>query len=200
MLSQGVTLGTGSLKIALNTFSLWKSPTPPSRVGLQLPVEILQKIFLLLAEPYASEGGNPPARPHWIAITHVCRYWRSAALGLHELWSSITPGLSISLVAGHDGALCPAPRPDRHPPQLPHVLTASTRSPPQSCFSLHPGYAPSASSASARTSSASSTAFRSPSPLESLDLCVIDSGQAVDLPEALFGGKAPHLPPPHVRM
>ncbi|KAF8267422.1 hypothetical protein EI94DRAFT_1325452 [Lactarius quietus] len=99
MLAQGITLGTGSLKIALDAFSLWKNPTPPSHVALQLPVEILQKIFLLLAELYASErvpNQNPTTRPDWIAITHVCRYWRSAALGLRELWSSITPGLSIS--------------------------------------------------------------------------------------------------------
>ena len=32
MLAQGVTLGTGGLKIALNTFLLWKNPTPPSYV------------------------------------------------------------------------------------------------------------------------------------------------------------------------
>jgi hypothetical protein len=35
--------------------------------------------------------------------------------------------------------------------------------------------------------------LRSPCQLESLDLCVVDTGQPVDLPEALFGGKAPHL-------
>jgi hypothetical protein len=32
-----------------------------------------------------------------MAITYVCRYWRSAALGLRELWSFITiPGFSLS--------------------------------------------------------------------------------------------------------
>jgi hypothetical protein len=35
--------------------------------------------------------------------------------------------------------------------------------------------------------------LHSPCPLESLDLCVVDIGQPVDLPEALFGGKAPHF-------
>ena len=35
-------------------------------------------------------------RPNWIEITYVCRYWRSAALDLRKLWSSITPELSIT--------------------------------------------------------------------------------------------------------
>src|SRR6266404_2400925 len=30
------------------------------------------------------------------SITYVCCYWRSAALGLYEHWSSFTSGLSIS--------------------------------------------------------------------------------------------------------
>ncbi|KAH9023098.1 hypothetical protein EDB85DRAFT_1992713 [Lactarius pseudohatsudake] len=192
MLSQGVALGTGSLKIALNTFSLWKNPTPPSHVGLQLPVEILQKIFLLLAEPYASEGGNSPARPHWIAITHVCRYWRSAALGLHELWSSITPGLSISWSLAMMERSAPLPvRIDIH------VSSSHTNG-------LHPLAASELLFAASRIRTLRLVGLRadilrvldrlrSPSPLESLDLCVIDSGQAVDLPETLFGGKAPHF-------
>ncbi|KAH8977656.1 hypothetical protein EDB86DRAFT_1075203 [Lactarius hatsudake] len=192
MFSQGVTLGTGSLKIALNTFSLWKSPTPPSHVGLQLPVEILQKIFLLLAELYASEGGNPPARPHWIAMTHVCRYWRSAALGLHELWSSITPGLSISWSLAMMERSAPLPvRIDIH-------LSSSHTN------GLHPLAASELLFAASRIRTLRLVGLRadilrvlgrlrSPSPLESLDLCVVDSGQAVDLPEALFGGKAPHF-------
>src|SRR5260221_12147346 len=63
----------------------------------RLPVELLQAIFMLLPALYASETskGRPSPRPDWIAVTHVCRHWRSAALGLHELWSSINPGLSI---------------------------------------------------------------------------------------------------------
>ncbi|KAI9453465.1 hypothetical protein BJY52DRAFT_1288961 [Lactarius psammicola] len=195
MLAQGVTLGTGSLKTALNSFSLWKNHTPPSHVGLQLPVEILQKIFLLLTELYASERGynfNPLARPDWIAITHVCRYWRSAALGLRELWSSITPGLSISWSQAMMERSAPLP------------VCIDIRVSTSSTDGLHPLAASELLFAASRIRTLRLVGLRadilrvldrlrSPSPLQSLDLCVVDSGQPVDLPEALFGGKAPHF-------
>jgi hypothetical protein len=194
MLAQGVILGTGGLKIALDAFSSWKNPTPP-HVALQLPVEILQKIFLLLAEQHAPErvpNLNPTTRPDWIAITHVCRYWRSAALGLRELWSSITPGLSISWSQAMMERSAPLP------------VRIDIRISTTSTDGLHPLAASELLFAASRIRTLRLVGLRadilrvldrlrSPSPLESLDLCVVDSGQAVDLPEALFGGKAPHF-------
>ena len=164
-------------------------------VALQLPVEILQKIFLLLAEQYALErvpNLKPTAQPDWISITYVCRYWRSAALGLRGLWSSITPGLSIYWSQAMMERSAPLPV---------HVnLRISTTS----TDGLHPLAASELLFAASRIRTLRLVGLRadilrvldrlrSPSPLESLDLCVVDSGQTVDLPEALFGGKAPHF-------
>jgi hypothetical protein len=161
-------------------------------VSPQLPVEILQKIFLLLAELYASERVNPATRPDWVSITHVCRYWRSAALGLRELWSSITPGLSISWSQAMLERSAPLP------------VRIDIRISSSSTDGLHPLAASELLFAASRIRTLRLLGLRtdilrllnrlrSPCPLESLDLCVVDSGQPVDLPEALFGGKAPHL-------
>ena len=164
-------------------------------VALQLPVEILQKIFLLLAELYTSErvpNLNSSTRPDWIAITHVSRYWRSAALGLRELWSSITPGLSISWSQAMMERSAPLPV------RIDIRISTSTTD------GLHPLAASELLFAASRIRTLRLVGLRadilrvldrlrSPSPLESLELCVVDSGQLVDLPETLFGGKAPHF-------
>ena len=160
-------------------------------VALQLPVEILQNIFLLLAELYAFNF-NPTTRPDWIAITHVCRHWRSAALGLRGLWSTITPGLSISWSRAMMERSAPLPvHIDIH------ISTLSTNG-------LHPLAASELLFAASRIGSLRLAGLRidilsvldrlrSPSSLESLELCIVDSGQTVHLPEALFGYKAPHF-------
>ena len=161
-------------------------------VSPQLPVEILQKIFLLLAELYASERVDPATRPDWISITHVCRYWRSAALGLRELWSSVTPGLSISWSQAMMERSAPLP------------VRVDIRVSSSSTDGLHPLAASELLFAASRIRTLRLVGLRadillllnrlrSPCPLESLDLCVVDSGQPVDLPETLFGGKAPHF-------
>lgn len=55
----------------------------------KLPVELLQMIFNYCAESQESTLELCRAYPHWIAITHVCRLWRAAALNHHSLWTSI---------------------------------------------------------------------------------------------------------------
>jgi len=105
---------------------------------------------------------------------------------LRELWSSITPGLFISWLERS------APLPVR----IDIRVSAS------STDGLHPLPASELLFAASRIHTLRLVGLRvdiirvlerlrSPSPLESLDLCVVDSGQIVDLPEALFGGKAP---------
>ena len=162
-------------------------------VTLQLPVEILQDIFLLLAELYASERvPNQTARPDWIAITHVCRHWRSAALGLRRLWSSITPGLSIFWSQAMMERSSPLP------------VRIDIRVSSSSTDGLHPLAASELLFVASRIRTLRLVGLRvdilrvldrlrSPSPLESLELCIVDSGQTVDLPEVMFGGKAPHF-------
>ena len=48
---------------------------------------------LCYGQPWAFDSWR---RPRWIEITYVCRYWRSAALDLRELWSSITSDLTMT--------------------------------------------------------------------------------------------------------
>ncbi|KAI0299114.1 hypothetical protein B0F90DRAFT_1818232 [Multifurca ochricompacta] len=196
ILTRGLGVGTGNLKVAFDAFALWKGTTPHSPIALQLPVELLQKIFFFLAELHPSSSDRrhylPPC-PHWIPITHVCRYWRSAALGLHEIWSFITPGLSISWAQAMM---------ERSAPLSVHVNIRVTT---MSTDGLHPLAASELLFAASRISTLRILGLRadvlrvldrlrSPSPLlESLDLSIVDSGLVVDLPETLFGGKAPHL-------
>ena len=55
----------------------------------KLPVELLQMIFNYCRDSQESTFEPCRAYPHWIAITHVCRHWRAAALNHHSLWTSI---------------------------------------------------------------------------------------------------------------
>ena len=64
----------------------------------QLPVEILQKIFTYVAEPCLPDQDHPSLQlyPEWIAITYVCRHWRTVALNHRSLWGKIPPNLSFT--------------------------------------------------------------------------------------------------------
>ncbi|KAI9464292.1 hypothetical protein F5148DRAFT_953310, partial [Russula earlei] len=168
-------------------------------IAHQLPIELLQAIFLQLAELNASDvvdrlsTTRPPLRPRWIAVTHVCRQWRFAALGLHQLWSLITPSLSISWARAMMERSAPLPvRVD---------IRVSTSSPDGG---LHPLAASELLFVASRIRTLRLVGLRadilrvldhlrSPSPLEALTLSIYDSGPPVDLPETLFGSKAPHL-------
>ncbi|KAL4243777.1 hypothetical protein ABKN59_011280 [Abortiporus biennis] len=62
-----------------------------------LPPEIIQDIFYLSLPRFISHTGawedenaySNSDLNHWIHITHVCRYWRSTAINLSQLWSTI---------------------------------------------------------------------------------------------------------------
>ena len=61
----------------------------------RLPAETLAEIFVLFESQYREESFAPQkqaaqTRPFgWLAITHVCRYWRIVARSLPHLWSHI---------------------------------------------------------------------------------------------------------------
>lgn len=59
-----------------------------------LPVELLTHIFTLFSGDQVPDNGSLPY-PAWLPITHVCCYWRTVALNHAQLWTSITPGLSL---------------------------------------------------------------------------------------------------------
>jgi F-box-like len=58
-----------------------------------LPPELLRTIFIACADPpYAEQDPlywSQTKSMQWIAITHVCRYWRSVALGYSDLWKRL---------------------------------------------------------------------------------------------------------------
>ena len=65
----------------------------PTIPYITLPPELLSMIFIACADPPPEPSGplNPmhwalSERMQWIAVTHVCRYWRSVALGCADLW------------------------------------------------------------------------------------------------------------------
>ncbi|TFY60171.1 hypothetical protein EVG20_g7520, partial [Dentipellis fragilis] len=63
-----------------------------TRPACRLPTEILSMIFLHLHVDYATLEMRSRYRPthHMLLnLTHVCRYWRSVALGYARLWTSI---------------------------------------------------------------------------------------------------------------
>ena len=53
-----------------------------------IPVEVLLHIFAMFSSEVPDNGLLP--YPVWLPITHVCRYWRMAALGHAQLWTSVT--------------------------------------------------------------------------------------------------------------
>ncbi|KAF8267424.1 hypothetical protein EI94DRAFT_1730491 [Lactarius quietus] len=183
MLARGDTTQMDDSKITLST-SLWRNASSPSLVALQLPVELLQKVFLFLVElPYAR-------KLIWIAITYVCRYWRSAALGLRELWSSITPYLSMSWSWAMIERSAPLP-------MRVHFLVG---------YSSIETYRLAASEllSASRMRTLSLAGYPNnvldilnricgPSPLESLSLRFPDMGGPIGLPGSLYGGDMPHL-------
>ena len=61
-----------------------------------LPLEVLQYIFLCCTEPRV--GGNHlnnKTSPEWLPITQVCRSWRAVAHTYPPLWATITPNLDM---------------------------------------------------------------------------------------------------------
>ena len=59
----------------------------------RLPPETLSQIFSHVSAPNTSYAASGFAVPHpfckWAVVTHVCRYWRAAAVSSPNLWSKI---------------------------------------------------------------------------------------------------------------
>ena len=138
-----------------------------------------------------------------MAITYVCRYWRSAALGLRELWSVISPDLSIFWAQAMMERSSPLPV---------HVdIRISCGRSTFSSSSFADGFHPLAASELLFVASRIRTLrlaglrsdilqvlnrLRSPSSkLESFTLSIYDGGgPPVSLPVSLFGGNARAAP------
>ncbi|KAH8977659.1 hypothetical protein EDB86DRAFT_3000352 [Lactarius hatsudake] len=173
--------------------SVIDSETLCSHHALELPLELLQKIFLFLVNlPATRLFFYSSGQPDWIAITYVCRYWRSTALSQPELWSSIHSDLSISWSRAMTERSAPLPmRIDIH--VGPYFaggfdsLAASELLPPASrtCSLRLSGYPTDVLTVL--------NCLSSPSSLESLSLWVTGTGEPVDLPEAMCDKDAPYL-------
>ncbi|KAN0140540.1 hypothetical protein V8E53_001749, partial [Lactarius tabidus] len=182
---------TSSLNVTLNASSSLLSHVAP-----QLPLEILQRTFLSLVEIYHGKPIRSWGHPSWINITYVCRYWRSAALDLRELWSSITPDLSIAWSRVMIERSSPLPM---------HIFIYI--SDPHWQEETRYGFNPLAASELLSTSRIRTLSISgrpvnilnvlrclcNPSMLESLCLRLPDPGDPVEIPESLYGGDAQHL-------
>jgi F-box-like len=83
---------------------------PPSPY-VTLPPELLRAIFKACADPPSTEPGNwswyDARKMQWIAITRVCRYWRSVALGYSDLWKRLrffNPKITKEMIHRSQGA------------------------------------------------------------------------------------------------
>src|ERR1700733_10274968 len=78
----------------------------------RLPPELLVMIFIACADPPLAEQEPssywlPLRRMPWIVITHVCRYWRSVALGYPDLWKRLrffNPDVTKEMICRSEGA------------------------------------------------------------------------------------------------
>ncbi|KIM40353.1 hypothetical protein M413DRAFT_28835 [Hebeloma cylindrosporum] len=82
---------------------LYNSSQPANR----LPLEILAQIFKavqirknLVIFPPKSLGTDVKRANQWLRVTHVCRYWRRAALSTASLWTNIVISLRVT---GYEG-------------------------------------------------------------------------------------------------
>jgi F-box-like len=83
----------------------------PSISHVTLPPELLRMIFIACANPpftvqHPSYWCNA-RNMQWIAITHVCRYWRSVALGYSDLWKRLyffNPDVTKEMILRSQGA------------------------------------------------------------------------------------------------
>ncbi|KAF8267415.1 hypothetical protein EI94DRAFT_1325273 [Lactarius quietus] len=137
-----------------------------------LPVEILQHIFMLCAEPRPpNQNPFPQVYPEWIAITYVSRYWRALALNHRCLWAPVDAELRVGQATVKRICLCID--------EVIGVLAGCTRL--RSLRLVGPR----------RDVCAVLDELRTPTPLRSLTLSLWERGPPVMLPEGLFGGDAP---------
>ena len=158
----------------------------------QLPVEILQKIFTCVAEPHLTEHPSLQVYPEWIAIAHVCRHWRAAALDHHSLWGTITPNLSLFWMKTLMARSEPAP--------VDVELQVRQLTIKLLCLSADDTIALLSDCTRMRTLRlvgprsdvcAVLDALRLTTPIHSLTLSLWESGPPIILSENLFGGQAP---------
>src|ERR1700733_15433089 len=76
-----------------------------------LPPELLRMIFIACTDPpYAEQKPSywwQTRNMQWIAITHVCRYWRTVALEYSDLWKRLrffNPEVTKEMIRRSKGA------------------------------------------------------------------------------------------------
>ena len=159
----------------------------------QLPVEILQKIFTLVAEPRLPDH-DPflQVYPEWISITYVCRYWRAVALNHHSLWGTITPNLSFTWLKTLMARSEPA--------QVDVELRVGQQFLKRMCLSVDETIALLSDCTRMRSLRllgprgdvcAVLDALRTTTPIQSLALSLREPGPPIFLSEDIFGGQAP---------
>ena len=157
----------------------------------QFPLELLQKIFLLLVKFHLREPSHRTRRPEWITITHVCRYWREAALGLRELWTYITLNLSISW------SLAMMERSAPLPVHIDRYIGESSRIGVKALATS--GLLSASRIRTLRLIGRPADILEvlnhlcSPSPLESLTLLITGAEEPVNIPETLCARDTPHF-------
>ena len=95
----------------------------PTNPYITLPPELLSMIFIACADPPSGFSNRLhwvlSEKMQWIAVTHVCRYWRSVALGCVDLWRKLfffnldvtkemirrSKGANLEMIIGHSEQL-----------------------------------------------------------------------------------------------
>lgn len=54
-----------------------------------LPTEVLAEVFLFRAASCRQTNHHVPIMSGWIALSHVCKHWRTVALGCPSLWNRL---------------------------------------------------------------------------------------------------------------
>lgn len=157
-----------------------------------LPVELLTHIFTLFCSGVPDNASLP--YPAWLPITHVCHHWRTIVLSRGQLWTSITPGLSLrwirafmerskTMLTDFNLLVYPLIWPDDRTCLLPEDIIPLLKD----FMRLR------SLSLTGRSSSISPimNSLRCSLPIQSLSLCLRDTERPFILPKDLFLGKAP---------
>ena len=162
-------------------------------------MELLTRIFTFYQEVLDNLNPSlphPSWLPKWLAITHVCRHWRTIALSHAPLWTSITHGLSLhwakvfiersqSMLMHFDIHIAPLT------PQYTHIKTWHYREDIVPLLTDFTRVRSLCLTGRNKEISPVVDSLRRSLPVQSFSLCLVDNFSGFVLPDDLFGGKAP---------